>query len=233
MKQRIYLTLSLFFTLFVATGCGSGSEEPAASEAPAAETMADSTEAAATDMADAAEEAVEEATEDMMAEADEAMDDMGDSAMAAAEEMVEEAADDMAPAESASASAGGACDLSIEVGDALKFSTNTLSAPSSCDQVTVTLTHTGNLPATAMGHNWVLMPASAVTDVATAGMGAGAANNYLPDDDRIVAATTIIGGGESASVTFSLSDLEAGTEYAYVCTFPGHWSVMRGTFTIA
>jgi azurin len=54
----------------------------------------------------------------------------------------------------------------------------------------------------------------------------------VPDDDRIVAATDVIGGGESTSVTFSLDELEDGVDYAYVCTFPGHWSVMRGPFSV-
>ncbi|MEM1174199.1 MAG: azurin [Pseudomonadota bacterium] len=237
MKLSPTKTLTLVTPLFLLVACGSGADDAsmAAKEAAAApaEEMADATEAAAAESMDAmpAADDMESAAESMVDDMESAAESMADDAAAAVETMAEETMSD-GGAEASSAAAGSACELAIEVGDALKFSTNSLSVLSSCSEVTLTLTHTGNLPATAMGHNWVLMPAGAVTDIATAGMGAGAAANYVPEDDRIVAATNIIGGGESTSVTFSLSDLEAGTDYAYVCTFPGHWSVMRGTFTI-
>jgi azurin len=48
------------------------------------------------------------------------------------------------------------CTLNIDANDMMQFSTKTLSAPKSCKQVTVKLSHTGKLPANVMGHNWVL-----------------------------------------------------------------------------
>ena len=47
---------------------------------------------------------------------------------------------------------------------------------------------------------------------------------------RVIAATAIVGGGESATVTFSTATLTAGERYAFFCTSPGHSSVMHGTF---
>jgi azurin len=47
-----------------------------------------------------------------------------------------------------------------------------------------------------------------------------------PGDTRIVAATKIGGGGESASVRFLTGQLEAG----YFCSAPGHFSIMKGRF---
>lgn len=65
------------------------------------------------------------------------------------------------------------------------------------------------------------------------GMTAGPDANYVsPGDDRIVAATTIVGGGEAASVSSWLSALAAGTDFVYICAFPGRWSVIKGTFTV-
>lgn len=124
------------------------------------------------------------------------------------------------------------CSLSIQAGDSIQYSKREMSAPSSCSEITVTITHTGSLPAAAMGHNWVLMPKDALEAVGMAGMSAGPGADYVPDDDRVVAATKIVGGGESASVSFRRDALDPNVEYVYACTFPGHWSVMKGSFTI-
>ena len=125
------------------------------------------------------------------------------------------------------------CSLVIEGSDRMQFNTMAMEAPSSCAEVTVTLVHTGQLPKEAMGHNWVLTTESDFMPVAQAGMVAGLANNYLPpSDDRVIAATSIIGGGESASVTFSTGELVAGQSYTYFCSFVGHWAVMKGSFKL-
>lgn len=127
---------------------------------------------------------------------------------------------------------GDPCTVTLEVGDSIAYDRNSISVPSSCSSVTISLSHTGSLPKEAMGHNWVLVPPEAVQAIGTAAMSVGFENDYLPDDERILAATELVGGGESTSVTFSLADLDANTTYEYICTFPGHWSVMRGTFSI-
>ena len=84
-----------------------------------------------------------------------------------------------------------------------------------------------------MGHNWVLVKTADVTTVANAGMSAGLANNYLPPNDgHIIASTKIIGGGQSANVTFSTAKLTKGGDYTFMCTFPGHYVIMKGAFKI-
>jgi len=106
-----------------------------------------------------------------------------------------------------------------------------LAVPATCKQVTLTIHHGGQLPAAAMGHNWVLVSTPDLTAVANAGMGAGLANNYVaPGDKRVLAHTSTIGGGETTSVTFPASTLKAGAQYQYLCTFPGHNALMHGTF---
>ncbi|MEM6709387.1 MAG: azurin [Pseudomonadota bacterium] len=128
------------------------------------------------------------------------------------------------------AAASGDCALSVEVGDTLAYNVKALSVPKSCGTATVTLTHTGKMPKTTMGHNWVLVANSDVQTVANASLKAGADNNYVPSDERVIAATTLVGGGESATVEVSLADLDGA--YTFMCTFPGHWAVMKGTFTV-
>ena len=200
------------------SGCGDDEEAPAETRATGQQAEAETQPAPAAP--------TRETARPMGAEADEAAADdveaMPDaSSMADVEESAASAADPADP-----------CSLTIEAGDTIAYSHQSLSAPSSCDSVTVTLHHTGQLPAAAMGHNWVLIPADAVQAIGTAGPAAGAEKGYVPDDDRVIAATDLVGGGESASVTFSLSDLESGTDYMYICTFPGHWTLMQGTFKV-
>ena len=114
----------------------------------------------------------------------------------------------------------------------MQFSKPTLAVAADCTEVKLTLKHTGKLPAAAMGHNWVLTETSAFQAVATAGMSAGLPNNYVPKDDaRVLAHTKVVGGGESTSVTFPVSKLKKGGDYTFFCSFPGHWSVMKGKLT--
>jgi len=126
-----------------------------------------------------------------------------------------------------------ACEFDIEVADMLQFSTDAIEVDADCESVKINLIHTGKLPAAAMGHNWVLSADSDFQAIANAGMSAGLEQNYLPPgDERIIAATEVIGGGESTSVEFSIADLDPDGSYTFFCSFPGHWSVMKGEFRI-
>ncbi len=112
------------------------------------------------------------------------------------------------------------CALVIEGNDAMQYNLKEMSVPATCKEVTVTLNHTGKMPVTAMGHNWALANTADYQAVATAGMSAGADNNYLPKDDpRVLAHTKLVGGGESTSVTFKTDGL-AGKDLTFFCSFP-------------
>ena len=96
------------------------------------------------------------------------------------------------------------------------------------------LKHVGKLPKAAMGHNWVLTTAADAKAVATDGIAAGLPKDYLkPADTRVIAATKIIGGGESTEVSLEVGKLKAGESYAYFCSFPGHSGIMKGTLALA
>ena len=45
----------------------------------------------------------------------------------------------------------------------------------------------------------------------------------------IIAFTKLLGGGDSDTITFTLT--EPG-EYPFICTTPGHFSVMQGVITV-
>src|SRR5689334_24220298 len=104
------------------------------------------------------------------------------------------------------AAAGDPCKLEISGNDQMQYDKKELDVPASCKEVTLTIHHSGQLPAAAMGHNWVLVNTPDLTAVANAGMGAGLASDYvLSADKRVLAHTRIVSGGQSASVTFPTS----------------------------
>ncbi len=125
------------------------------------------------------------------------------------------------------------CSTTIEATDAMKFSVSNVNVPRSCAKFTVTLHHTGTLGRNVMGHDWVMTTAANQTAVDVDGAKAGLDHNYLkPGDPRVLAATPIIGGGQTTSVSFKPSILKPGTKYVFFCSFPGHSSIMHGTVTL-
>jgi len=125
------------------------------------------------------------------------------------------------------------CEFAIEGNDAMQFDTDEMHAAADCDQITVTLEHTGQLAVEQMGHNWVLTKTENFQDLARAGQSAGLENDYLPEDrSAVIAKTDMVGGGETTSVTFDGDLVEKGVDYTFFCSFPGHWSQMQGEFRV-
>lgn len=126
------------------------------------------------------------------------------------------------------------CSATIESTDAMQFNTRTLVVPARCERFAVTLRHTGRLPATTMGHNFVLGRDADIAGIAADGMRAGPASSYVrPDDPRVIASSSVIGGGQSTTVTISVARLEPGERYTFICSFPGHAAIMRGALRVA
>lgn len=125
------------------------------------------------------------------------------------------------------------CTATVESNDAMQFNTKTLSVPASCKTFSVTLQHVGKLPKTAMGHNLVLTTPADASAVATDGIAAGVAHDYVkPQDARVIAYSKLIGGGESTQLVIPVAKLKAGSDYSYFCSFPGHNSIMKGTLKL-
>jgi azurin len=124
------------------------------------------------------------------------------------------------------------CSFELQGTDQMKFDKESIAVAADCTEVEVKLKHSGTLPKTAMGHNWVLTDSADFNAVTSAGVTAGPDQNYVPKaDKRVIAATKLIGGGESTSIKFPTSKLKKGGDYIFFCSFPGHWSVMKGKFT--
>ena len=129
--------------------------------------------------------------------------------------------------------AAAECKATVESTDAMQFTTKALTVPAACKQFTVTLKHSGKLPKTVMGHNFVLGKTADINGINTDGMKAGAAQNFVkPGDARVIASSKVIGGGESTTITIPVGKLKAGESYTYICSFPGHASIMRGTLVL-
>ena len=100
--------------------------------------------------------------------------------------------------------------------------------------VIITFKNAGKLPKIAMGHNLVLLK-KGITAISFGqkALGAGAnAVNALPDSLKgdVIASTKLLGPGEEEILSFT-APKETGA-YEYVCTFPGHFAMMRGTMTV-
>ncbi|MFT0548370.1 azurin [Allopusillimonas ginsengisoli] len=126
------------------------------------------------------------------------------------------------------------CSVTVESNDAMQYNTKEIVIDKTCKEFTVKLLHVGKLPAAAMGHNWVLTKEADKQAVATEGMTAGAANDYVKGDDpRVLAHTKVIGGGEETEVTFDVAKLSAAEKYSFFCSFPGHYAIMHGVVKLS
>jgi azurin len=131
------------------------------------------------------------------------------------------------------AAAGKVCKLDISGTDAMQYDKKELSIAADCKVVQLTLKHAGKLPISAMGHNWVLTKTADVMAVNNAGLTVGAAKNHVPPGDkRVIASTPLVGGGQSASISFPTTGLVKGGDYTFFCSFPGHIGLMRGKFIV-
>ena len=132
---------------------------------------------------------------------------------------------------SAALAADAPREIVITANDAMQFSLKEITAAPG-EKLSVKLSHVGKLPKTAMGHNWVLLAAGSDAEVQKLAMECMKnAPDYLPKDRSVVlAGTKILGGGESDTVTFTAPDKPGA--YPYLCTFPGHFSMMKGKLIV-
>lgn len=127
--------------------------------------------------------------------------------------------------------ADGVRSITITGNDAMQFNLNEIRGEPG-ERVRLTLRHIGRMTKQNMGHNWVLLQSMDASALNSLGMEAAAnAPDYLPRDMSVVIAhTRMLGGGESDTIEFNLPE-EPG-QYPFVCTFPGHFALMRGNVIV-
>ena len=123
-------------------------------------------------------------------------------------------------------------EIVIESNDQMKFDKNEIKVKEG-QMVGLTLKNVGKLPKVAMGHNLVILkPTAAVQAFAMKAMTAKP-NDYIPMDaetkEMMVAHTKLLGPGEEDKIVFKAP--AAGT-YPYICSFPGHFGVMKGVMVV-
>ncbi len=134
---------------------------------------------------------------------------------------------------SSQAFAAAACDLNVEVTEAMAYTVKNIDVPKSCKAFTINLKAQGTMAKTVMGHNIVITKEADKEGVIEDGGTAGAASNYLKAKDaRVVAGSSVIGGGESTSVKFKVKKLNAKDKYVFFCSFPGHGAIMKGVVNL-
>ena len=154
-------------------------------------------------------------------------------AATAASEAATAASEAATAASEAAPAASGDCKATIDSDDAMKYDPKEITVPSSCKQFSITLKHNGKMPAAAMGHNVVIAKTADKDGVLADGAAAKIENNFVkPNDERVVAHTKLIGGGQEDTLTFDVSKLAAGEAYEYFCSFPGHYAMMNGKLTV-
>ncbi|HMR85604.1 MAG TPA: azurin [Niabella sp.] len=120
--------------------------------------------------------------------------------------------------------------ITINGGDDMKFDLTEIKVKEG-QTVKLTINHTGKAPATAMGHNFVLLAQGiALSEFANEAINAKD-NDYIPAgrEKDIIAHTKLIGGGESDSIEFTAP---AKGNYEFLCSFPGHAAMMKGVFIV-
>ena len=112
--------------------------------------------------------------------------------------------------------------------DLMRFDKNMLLVQSG-QKITLTLNHTGKMDKLIMGHNFVLLKKD--VDVAAFAEKAVLAKNneYIPEGEEVIVYTKLLGGGESDTITF---DAPEKGYYTFLCTFPGHWGLMKGKLIV-
>jgi azurin len=109
----------------------------------------------------------------------------------------------------------------------MTFDKKELSVPTGAE---VHLTFKNNATSSVLGHNWVLVNPGTEASVAAAGLKLGEPAGYLDVRDKdVLANTPLAKPGETVEVTFTAPDPG---KYAYVCTFPGHYMMMKGVLTV-
>ena len=60
----------------------------------------------------------------------------------------------------------------------------------------------------------------------------GADNGFLPEIPEVIVKTAIIGGGGDAKVAFDPKKLKKDGKYTFLCSFPGHYAIMKGVVEV-
>lgn len=120
-------------------------------------------------------------------------------------------------------------EITVESNDRMQFDLSEIKVEAG-QTIVLTLKHVGKLPKAAMGHNWVLLTPGTDINAFGAAASKAAGNDYIPEGtDQVIVSTKLIGGGQETTIEFTAP--EKGT-YDFICSFPGHYAMMKGKFIV-
>ncbi len=100
-------------------------------------------------------------------------------------------------------------------------------------RVTLTLKNVGKIPLKAMGHNLVILQPGTGLAAFAGKANAAKKSDFIPDDAEskkaVLTHTRLLGGGDSHTIHFYAP---APGAYPFICSSPGHFSVMQGVMTV-
>lgn len=121
-------------------------------------------------------------------------------------------------------------EITLEGNDMMQFDKDLFRVKAG-EPITLTFKNVGELPKASMGHNVVVLKPG--TDAAAFGGEAIKAvdNEYIPITfaSAIVAHTKLLGPGETDVIEFTID--QPGV-YPYLCSFPGHYGIMKGQIVV-
>lgn len=113
------------------------------------------------------------------------------------------------------------------VGNEMRFAQTEIVA-SAGETIRIVFNNTATSP--AMRHNVLFVRDEGSIDaVGRAAMDAGD-RDFIPDHPAVIASTPMAAPGETVELTFTVPS-EPG-DYPFVCTYPGHYMMMRGTLRV-
>ena len=122
--------------------------------------------------------------------------------------------------------------VTITGNDTMQFDKREFSVKSG-EKVELEFKNIGKLPKIAMGHNLVILKkgvSSLKFGQKVMSLGASA-TNALPEGsmEDVIAVTKLLGPGENETLTFTAP---GPGDYQFVCSFPGHFAMMRGIMMV-
>lgn len=123
----------------------------------------------------------------------------------------------------------GVANVTINSNDGMRFDVRKINVIVG-QKVRLTLNHTGKLDKKIMGHNVVILKNGVKASSFAVKAASSKDNDYIPEGTvDVIAHTKMIGGGESAVIEFIAP--QKGT-YNYICSFPGHFAMMKGKLIV-
>lgn len=122
--------------------------------------------------------------------------------------------------------------VQIRATDDMRFSVTVLTAKPG-ERLRVVLIAVGTMPKANMAHNFVLLARDVDVDAFINASALARDSAYIAPAFRraVLAATALIGNGETAEVSFTAPTVPG--QYPFVCSFPGHYAAgMRGVLMV-